>query len=330
MWAALVVGCIGLERLVYAGTDVWVRRRWPHRLEAVRFGPQGLSFVERNVYEGSSRTTTMPAGLVLEARLQRDDDWPQVPWTVTLITILGVFVWSRHDDENEADAELERLRETLSSVAHGEDLTPPAPTGAFDIIGDRRAVMWGVRPVVPGSIALRALLLLCTIVALPNLASGNLSIVLWCLTAVTVALLAFPLAGAISVLRRQTSLVGYGLTAQFGELRALEHSTVSQTVSLRAVRHVGLGRVELDGRPLALRLEAMTSTPEAVDAIVPRSALSLLAQQAYRAVADLHRVGSGDTPAFGVPLPGGVAEGIEAASWAQRFVAEAKAVPLGD
>lgn len=323
LWAALVVGGVGLERLVFAATDYWHRRLWRYRLAAVRFDPDGVTFEERDAYGGQTRTTRLPAGLVLDARVQRGTDrGAEAPWLVLLFTILGTLIWSEHDEEEPADAELLELQRVLEARGTAE-LTAPAPTGTIELIPEKRGVMWGVRPWLPWSILVRSVLLLATIVAVPNLVGGAASWMLWILTVVTVALLAFPAAGAIAVLRRRGELLGFGATAQFGELRAWEHSNVSQVAPLRSVRHIGFGDLALTGEPLALRLSAHTEPGTAIDAIVPRSAVAHLAQQAFRVVAQLHDHRGDAPPDWSVRLPGGIAEAIEATSWAQKFRAEA-------
>ena len=202
-------------------------------------------------------------------------------------------MWSEHEDEESADAELARLREVLHARADPE-LTPPVATDAIDIIGDQRGVMWGAPPWVPLSIVARVILLL-----------------------------AFPLAGAVALLRRRGGLMAYGATAQFGELRAWERSGVSQIVPIRHVRHVGFGNLVLSGAPIAMRLVAHTEQDTAVEALVPRSAFANLAEQACRLLAEMHEIG-GNRPEWSVRLPGGIAEAIEAVSWVQRLVAEAR------
>lgn len=324
LWAAVVVGGVGLERLVYAATDYWHRRLWPYRLRAVRLGPDGLVFEEHHAYGGPSRTTTLPGGLILDARMQRgvtrdlDGDW-----AVLIFTILGTIVWSQHKDEADAERATQELRAALAERSE-TPLAPPAASGAIDVIPKQRGVMWGKWPLVPVSIAVRSTLLLATIVALPNLAGGMASAILWGLTALTALLLAFPFVGAVRLLRRRGSLMGFGLTAQFGELRSWEHSAPRQVVPLSSVRHVGFGDLELDGGPLAIRLVAHTEPGTLIDVIVPRSAAANLAEQACRLVAELHDVRREAPSEWTVPMPGGLAEAIEAVSWAQRFVAEAR------
>lgn len=319
---ALVVGGVGLERLTYAVAHHWVQRRHPYRLEGVRLDAAGLWFDERDVIRGKTRATLLPGGLLLDANVRRVTRGDAGHWVVVLYSILGTFHWSTHAGEADADTELARVRAALGERAP-DNLTPPESTGVFEILPDERAVMWGVPTVVPASVALRACFLLATIAAVPQLATGTASAMLWAITGVTVLLLGFPLAGAAGALRRAGRIAAEGFTLRGGELRALERSAVTHVAPVQAIEHIGLAEFELGGGPVALRLVAHLRRDATVEAIVPRSTFAHLAQQSLRALAAMHEP-QPDDARWLVRLPGGIAEAIEAASWAQRFVAEAQ------
>lgn len=323
---ALVVGAIGLERLLHAGAYFWNGRHWPWRMVSLHLKPDGLEFLEANAHSHRERVTTLPVGLVLKAEVEPGEEREcDAAWVGVLYTILGTIIWSEHDDRSDARRVVAELQSVLDRRTDGP-LQPPRSTGAFDIIGSGRAVMWGKPPVIPLVIVARCLLLLAAIFTLPALVTGEaLSIATWTLVAFTVVLLTFPFVGAASVLMRRGRVIGFGASIQDDELRAWEQSTPSHSVPLRRVRHIGFGTVRPDGRPLAMRLVAHTDSNTPVESWVATSWFVQMAVEAYRLLAEGYDV---DGPMmqrnrWSVRLPGGVAEAIEAVSWMQRFVAEA-------
>jgi hypothetical protein len=324
---ALVVGTIGLERLLHAAAYYWNGRVWPWRLRAIRLTPRGLEFEESSAYGQDNRTTLLPGGLILKAATERGDQYEaRAEWVAVLYTILGTIVWSECAERSDADHVTGELQALLEERAD-EPLTPPQHTGCLDVIGERRAVMWGKPPVIPAVVIVRCVLLLAAIFTLPALVVDDLLVLAtWTLVVVTVSLLTFPFVGAVNVLSRRGRLVGYGASVQQGELRAWEQSAPDRIVPLTGLQHVGLATLHPTGDPLAIRLIAHTNSDTPVESYVSTSWFVRLAAEAYRLVAEGYDIGGPtlERSRWSVRLPGGAAEAIEAVSWMQRFVAEAR------
>lgn len=324
--AALVVGGIAAERLIHTAARLWHGRIWPWRLRTVKLSTQGIEIRERHAYEGRDRSTLLPAGLLLDVQVDHGvERRVSARYVVVIYTILGTILWSEHEDEKEAESAAGEVRKVLAERDQSA-LAPPEATSELEILPEERAVMWGAPPLVPHAIAARCLALMLAIAAVPSLVPAELVAWMWALVAVTVALLAFPFLGAVSVLVRPGAELAFGATARFGELRAWESSRPAHTVSVRAVRHVGFSDLRLDGRPIALSLVAHTPGAS-VESFVARSSLVEIVRETYRLAAAQYEPPSKtvlDPALWCVRLPGGVAEAIEAVSWAQRFVAEAR------
>lgn len=328
---AVVVGGVGLERLVYAGVKYARRRAWPFRIESVAVDEAGLTVGEVDVYSGARRRTTLPGGLILAAEVETTGTSVEPVFTVVLHTILGSFHWSEHPTRAEALTAAEAISDALPERAL-RTLQPPGASGRIEVLPAERGVMWSTTSVVPVSIIARGLLLLAAAAAVPALVEPPVQHLLVVLMLLVATLLCFPVLGAWGAVRTGSKVRASGASLRGRELLAWEASAPSHAVGLDYVRHVGWKRIPLDGRPVAIKLAALTRDGAAVESFVSRSNVMVLSEQCYRLLAEQYEV---DRPSLGRPewvlrLPGGFAEAIEAASWLQRFVAEARSDSGGD